>query len=78
MDSRNYEYQSDFARKHFAQGIAQGYRTMLRNLLEQRFGALPASVEARLEQADADPLDAWGNRVLTAASLDDVFDSDPR
>jgi hypothetical protein len=74
MDFRNYEYQSDFARKHFA----QGYREMLRNLLQQRFGALPPDIESRLEQADAGTLDAWASRVLTAASLADVFDSDPR
>jgi hypothetical protein len=78
MDFRNYEYQSDFARKHFAQGIAQGYRTMLRKHLRQRFGALLPDIESRLEQADADTLDAWASRALTAASLDDVFDSDPR
>jgi hypothetical protein len=78
MDLRNYEYQSDFARKYFAQGIAQGYREMLRDLLAHRFGALPASVGTRLEQADGATLKAWGNRALTAASLDDVFDSDPR
>jgi hypothetical protein len=74
MDFHNYEYQSDFARKY----LAQGYREMLRNQLEQRFGALPASVETRLEAADGKTLKAWGSRVLTAASLDDVFDSDPR
>ena len=74
MDFHNYEYQSDFAKKY----LAQGYREMLRHLLEQRFGTLPASAEARLEEADGKTLKAWGNRVLTAASLDDVFDSDRR
>jgi hypothetical protein len=74
MDLHNYEYQSDFARKYFAQGC----RATLRKQLQQRFGALPASAEARLEEADADTLDAWASRVLTAASLADFFDSDPR
>jgi hypothetical protein len=78
MDLHNYQYQSDFAKKYYAQGIEQGYREMLRKQLQQRFGALPASAEARLEEADADTLDAWASRVLTAASLADVFDSDPR
>jgi hypothetical protein len=33
---------------------------------------------ARLDEADADTLDTWGDRVLTATSLADVFTSDPR
>ncbi|HWN69116.1 MAG TPA: hypothetical protein VNM90_15865, partial [Haliangium sp.] len=74
MDFHNYEYQSDFAKKY----LAQGYREMLRTLLQQRFGALPAEAEARLDAADGKTLKAWASRVLTAASLADVFDSESR
>jgi hypothetical protein len=81
MQQHNCTYQSDFARKYVAEGtkkgIAQGYRALLRKQLQQRFGALPTDVAARLEEADADTLDAWGSRVLTAASLADVFASEP-
>jgi hypothetical protein len=85
MQQHNYTYQSDFARKYVAEGvkegtklgIAQGYRAVLRTLLEQRFGELPADAIARLEEADADTLDAWTRRVLTASSLADVFASEP-
>jgi hypothetical protein len=34
---------------------------------------VPADVEARLRQASLDELTRWGTRVLTAATLDDVF-----
>jgi hypothetical protein len=82
MQQRNYTYQSDFAKKHFAQGFEEGiklaYREALRTLLEQRFGELPADVMSRLEEAEADTLRAWTLRVLTAGSLADVFAAEPR
>lgn len=81
MDLRNYTYQSDFAKKHFAQGVRegfeQGYRGLLRMLLEQRFGALPADIGAKLDEADVDSMKIWVGRVLTAGSLADVFAADP-
>jgi hypothetical protein len=73
MQQHKYTYQSDFAKKY----VAQGYRALLGAQLEQRFGELPVEVQARLDAADADTLSAWGRRVLTAASLADVFAPEP-
>lgn len=73
MDLHNYTYQSDFAKKY----VAEGNREMLCKLLQRRFGALPADAIARLEQADADTLDVWAYRMLTATSLADVFAAEP-
>jgi hypothetical protein len=42
-------------------------------LLRQRFGALPEWVQERLGQADRAKLERWALRVLSAASLDEVF-----
>jgi hypothetical protein len=82
MQQYNYTYQSDFAKKYVAEGrkegIELGYRAVLRELLQQRFGELPADALARLDEADADTLDAWARRVLTAGSLADVFAPEPR
>jgi hypothetical protein len=79
MQQHNYTYQSDFAKKYVAEGkkegIEEGYRALLRAQLQQRFGELPADAIARLDEADADTLDTWGRRVLTATSLADVFAS---
>jgi predicted transposase/invertase (TIGR01784 family) len=69
-----------------AQGLAQGReegreegrRTLaavLANLLHLKFGAPSAQVRQRLDEASAEDLARWTERVLTAATLDDVFGS---
>lgn len=73
MEQHKYTYQSDFAKKYVAEGVARGYRELLGAQLAQRFGELPVEIQARLDAADADTLNAWGRRVLTATSLADVF-----
>ena len=55
------------------QGMRQGEEVLLRRLLTRRFGALPESIEARLSQADIRQLEIWGDRVLDAKSLEEVF-----
>lgn len=83
MYIEGYEYQSDFARKYVAEGRKEGreegrkegLEAMLIRLIEQRFGALPPAIADAIHAADASQLLGWGERVLTAASLADVFDS---
>ncbi len=63
--------------KGLAQGRREGRRegesTMLRHQLESRFGALDERTKQRVESAQADQLLAWGERVLSAKRLEDVF-----
>jgi hypothetical protein len=78
MPARPYEFQSDFARKYFyggkAEGIAEGKARMLLRQLRRKGFAVDAAVEARLADCkDDDQLDTWADRVLTATSLDEVF-----
>ena len=56
-----------------ARGEVQGRRVMLRRLLPLRFGAPPDAAVPRLDAADVVTLETWGERVLTAASLDEVL-----
>ena len=56
------------------EGLTTGQQQMLLTLLRTRFGAIPATAVARVQTADSNHLEAWANRVLTAASLDDVLD----
>ena len=59
-----------------ARGQIQGAGLLLRGQLEQRFGPLPEPIVARLDEADAEQLLAWGRRVLDAGTLDEVFVDD--
>jgi len=55
------------------QGLQLGEATLLQRLLLRRFGSLPAWVERHLQAADQAQLEGWGDRVLEAESLEDVF-----
>jgi predicted transposase YdaD len=53
-----------------------GQRAMLLRLLGRRFGALPEPILTRVAAATQPEVERWGDRVLDAASLDDVFASE--
>lgn len=54
-------------------GKAEGKMELLQYQLSRKFGPLPEWVNARLQQADADTLALWSERILFTDSLDDVF-----
>ena len=54
-------------------GLNKGESRLLRRLLEKRFGSLPVTVAEKLETASMQELDTWGDAVLTATRLEDVF-----
>jgi len=56
------------------EGVVKGQRLIVLKLLRKRFGALPSEAEARVQAAGADQLDAWAERVLTAATLAEVLE----
>ena len=59
-----------------SQGLEEGLRTareILLNLVEQKFGAVPAAVKRRVAKAGAGDIQRWSQRVLTASSRDEVF-----
>lgn len=55
------------------EGLVRGQRELLRHLLVQRFGPVPADAEARLAASSPADLATWSTRVLSAGSFDDVF-----
>lgn len=55
------------------EGLRTGARNALLRQLRARFGALPEAAEARIQAADTAQLDVWIDRVLTAATLDEVL-----
>ena len=58
------------------QGLQQGEAAFLVRLLQKRFGELPHSLRERLERAPTEQLEHWGERLLSATSLEALFDED--
>ncbi len=55
------------------EGRLEGESKLLKKLLERRFGALPAWAIELLSNASEPALEAWGEAVLSAPTLDAVF-----
>jgi hypothetical protein len=81
MDARKYEYQSEFARRYVAQGRAEGIEqgelhgraALVVRLLTLRFGALTDAAQEHVRCASISELDAMGERLLTAQTLNEVL-----
>jgi len=56
-----------------ARGEARGRAHFLLRLLKAKFGDIPTSLEERLHSAEPAQLEYWGERVLFAPTLEQVF-----
>ncbi len=56
-----------------ARGETRGEATMFLKLLERKFHTVPESARKRIEAADAETLLLWGERVLDATGLDEIW-----
>jgi hypothetical protein len=69
----NRQYISDFARKYFgdgkAEGKAEGEAAVLLILLSQRFGVLSETTQDRIRGASVAQLESLAQRLLTASTL---------
>ena len=57
------------------EGRVEGESKLLKRQLERRFGALPAWATEKLSNATEPALEAWGEAILTAPTLEAVFNS---
>jgi hypothetical protein len=55
------------------QGLQQGELALLRRQIEKRFGPIPAWAQERLSALSPPQLEDLGERLLDAASLDQLF-----
>ena len=55
------------------QGLQQGEANILIHLMQTKFGTVPSEAIGRIEQADADTLLHWSERILTAEKPEDLF-----
>ena len=53
----------------------RGEALLLQRQLVRRFGALPTDIVGRIAAANSAQLEVWGDRVLDADSLEEVFAS---
>ena len=56
------------------EGRLEGERLFLSKLLSKRFGPLPDWLTAKIEEASMQQLDSWGERILEAQTLSQVFE----
>jgi len=57
-----------------AHGVREGRAALITRQLEKRFGSLTAQARQRIESATITDLDAIGERLLTASTLDDAVE----
>lgn len=57
-------------------GIEKGIRQLVETQLCTKFGELPQAIRERLAAASSTDLERWGQRLLTAGRLQDVFADD--
>jgi hypothetical protein len=75
MATRTFEFQSRYARRLRAEGRAEGEARMLLKMLDRRGIDVPDHIRTRISECtDLDQLDTWADRVLTAATIRDLFD----
>ena len=55
------------------EGLREGVRKTLLKQLRTRFGEVPDGTVARIQTADDQELDTWIDRVIPAATLDEVL-----
>lgn len=68
------EWAKAHEQKGLEKGLEKGEALLLQRLLVKRFGPLPSAILVRISDADRTQLELWCDRVLDAATLDDVFD----
>lgn len=54
-------------------GVLKGESAMLIRLIKHKFGAISPEQESKIKQANAEKLLEWGDRILEAKTIDDIF-----
>jgi len=67
------EWTEQWEQQGIEKGILKCEAIFLVRLLERRFGTLDETSRVRILQADSETLLQWGDQVLTATTLAEVF-----
>ncbi len=74
MNLPKYEYQTEFAKRYYGQGLTEGRAELILKQLTRRFGEIPEAARNAVHNAGIEELDRIGERLLTAASVEEVLD----
>jgi hypothetical protein len=64
----------EWTRQWEQQGVQKGEASLLLRLLERKFGPLDPAIRERVMAADVETLSRWGDNLLTANTLEQVFE----
>lgn len=74
MGTRTWEYKSDFARRYYGQGRAEGEATALPAVLDARGISVPDTAHERIMQCtDLEQLETWVRRAVTVSTIEELF-----
>ncbi len=74
LAERVQEWTEQWKQQGLQQGLQEGEASLLLRLAERRFGAIPEDLRARITSADADTILRWGENLLSARNLEEIFD----
>ena len=73
LAERVQEWTKQWRDEGWTEGVQAGEAALLLRQLERRFGPLTDPQKQRVQTATSETLLLWGDRVLTARSIDEVF-----
>jgi hypothetical protein len=73
LEQTMHPYEQFLRNEEFENGVAKGQRELVLRMLTRRFGSLPSAIASRVARASRHEIERWSDRILDAASLDDVF-----
>lgn len=76
FDRTKYQYQSDFARKYYGDGVREATQATLERQISIKFGVLSAAHKASLDASDLNTLNRYLERILTVKTLKALFCED--
>lgn len=75
MDIKSYEWQSDFAKAHIAEGRAEGEADAVLSVLETRGITVPNDIRDKVASCtDIDQLKRWVRRAVVIDHATELFD----
>ncbi len=75
-EEKRMRYVTSIERHGIQKGIVLGESSLLKRQLTSRYGELPRWAAERLEGADRQQLESWGERLLHVQGLEEVFGSE--